>query len=146
MAKPQPHPRKQLRHPRPQQKKKKKKRRSLLPPRHLLHLPVLRRHKSRKTKKPVPHPSSARSPASTASISRKFAAPDSAAASPSRTSWPSSSNRDHNPLVCERTRRGRMHSSVPPSEARRPHSRRHQRRHRRPVPPLPRPIPATWSA
>ena len=45
---------------------------------------------ARATKKPVPRRSSAKSPASTASVSRKFPAPDSAAASPSRTSWHSS--------------------------------------------------------
>src|ERR1700683_3376346 len=137
MAKPPPCPRKPPQHPHRQRKKKRKKRRSLPRPRLQRHLPALRRHKSRKTKRRVPHPSCARSPASTASISRKFAVRDSAAASPSRTSWPSSSARAPNPLV-----RVRTHSSVPPSEARRHSHHSPQRPCLLPVPLLP-PIPAT---
>jgi len=63
-------------------------------------LPVLsqrKKHRPRK-RRPAPRLWSAKLPASMASISRKFLAPDSAAASPSRTSWPSSSApRPHRP-------------------------------------------------
>ena len=85
-------------------------------------------------KKPAPPRSSAKSLASTASVSRKSPAPDSAAASPSRTSNPSSITRDRNPLDA-----GRTQSSVQPSAARQ-HPHQQFPRH---VPPLPRHSPAT---
>src|SRR5258706_2828265 len=98
MAKP-PHlqkPPRQLprRQPKKKKRKKRKKRRDLplLHLRRLLSAPHRRRY-PQKTKRPVPPRWSARSPASTESASPKSLAPDLAAASPSRTSWPSSSTR-----------------------------------------------------
>src|SRR5258706_12535303 len=98
MAKP-PHlqkPPRQLprRQPKKKKRKKRKKRRNLplLHLRRLLSAPHRRRY-PQKTKRPVPPRWCARSPASTASVSRKFPVPDSAAALPSKTSWPSSSTR-----------------------------------------------------
>src|SRR5216683_4621597 len=96
MAKP-PRPRKlpqrkpSRRLPHRQQKKKRKKRRSRLRQQHRSLQPVLRRRNHQKTKRPAPPHSSAKSPVSTVSASRRFPAPALAAASPSRTSWPSSS-------------------------------------------------------
>src|SRR6267142_1856899 len=87
--------RKPLPHRQRKKKKRKRSRKRRSPPLFHLHLqrlllPLrLPNHQPRMTRL-VPRPSFARSRASTESVSRKSPARDSAAVSPSRTSWPSS--------------------------------------------------------
>src|SRR5580700_6801981 len=110
------------------QKRSRKLRKRRSPHPHQLAAPHLRRSQPR-TKKPAPRPWFARSPASTASVSRRSPAPDSAAASPSRTSWPSS-------IASPR----RQPLRRPPPLNRHPHPHPLL-----PAPPLPLPIPVISS-
>jgi pyruvate dehydrogenase E2 component (dihydrolipoamide acetyltransferase) len=88
-AKPAPAPEK----PATKRKERRPKKRKLFPHRRRSQQPPL----MKRTKKPAPPRSSARSPASTASVSPKSPAPDSVAASPNRTSCSSSRARDLRP-------------------------------------------------
>jgi len=130
MAKPQPRRRKPRPHPR--RLRKRGKRRSRLQHQLPHKLPALRLHNRRQTKeqrKPAPPHWSVRSPANTVSIFRKLPAPDSAAVSPSRTSWPSSSTRRQ--LLLRRRFRSRQRQH-PPNRGPQHYPRQS-------------PIPAIWS-
>ena len=119
--------------PKPEEKKPEEKKaappRPAQPPR-----PPLTKRK----RKPAPHPWSARSPASTESVSPKFPAPDSAAASPNKTSCRSSKANHRNRLLRDgRTRpyrRAQRCLAVAPVPQRRARARQ-----------LPRPTPAISS-
>ena len=103
------------------------------PPRPAPPADLRRRCHEEETKKPAPRRSSAKSPASTASVSPKFPAPDSAAASPSRTSCRSSRARDL-------SQPARADASVRPADAATAAAARAPRAR-----PLPHPTPATSS-
>src|ERR1700693_3507640 len=117
---PRPHPHRRL------LKRRKRGSRPLHRPQKRPALRPLRNPPPKEKRKPARPHWSARSPASTVSISPKFPALDSAAASPSRTSWHSSSarRRQHLPLRQRRLR------------SRQPHLPSRGQRHR-PPPPIP---------